>query len=234
MTVLRWLIGVVFLAVAGIWLWLLLERPVRDRVAAYQRPDYCSVTTLCDVAMAPPIELRVAAAALRGDDRDYRRVLAVAGSAGADRLYPYERVIDPQIDPTDQSLLPGASATNRLFLIRARGGDEALVIVRDTFTQRHAQLLRRGTSLARYRVRTDSDASLDRFALLDPATQMGDTFQLRQAPRSEAFTYVVFAPASPEIRAQWLRSRQSSCGGGPLTSVPAEWVRAYEEACARR
>jgi hypothetical protein len=231
MTVLRWLIGGAILALIAIWLWLLAD-PIGDRVADDRRPAHCDNMTLCDVAMPPPGELRRDPRPLARGEPDHALIARALGVRAAGSIHLYDRVVD--FRGIEETSITDRRATSRLYLVRVAAGREALVMVRDTFTQRRALVIRRGTDLARFRVVTDAATSLNRFALLDPASNMGDTFQLRHTPGSEAFDYGVFAPDSPEIRAQWLESRQSSCGGGPLTAVPEEWRRAYEEECARR
>ena len=234
MTVLRWLAGGTALALAGIGLWLLLERPARDGVAAHRRPDHCDMVTLCDVAMPPPVELRRDRRPLARGEPDVTLIARALEARPAGPVHLYNRVTGTGADRGTETSVIDRRESSRLYLVHTAAGREALAIVRDTPTQRHAWVARRGPGLARYRVVTDTVASLDRFALLDPATNMGDTFQLRQTPAGEAFAYVMFVLDSPEIRAQWLGSRQSSCGGGPLRAVPAEWERAFQEMCARR
>ena len=219
------------LALIGIWSWLLFP-PARDGAARAARAGMCGIDQYCAHAAQPPIELRLGDSALPRDHRDYPLVLDALGTPGTDRIYPYDRIVGA-MPGTQQREFLGGSATNRLYLAKLGSGTEALVIVRDTFTQRHARLLRRGVNLTAYRVWTDAEPSLRRFSLLDPATRRGDTFELRQAPRSEAFTYVSFAPDSPEIHGQWLSGKRSTCGYGPLTAVPPDWQREYSRICRR-
>lgn len=219
-----------FLALLGLWAWIMFSPAMRDATARAVRPEFCELAELCDHAAPPPVELRLGATPLAPGHRDHPLVReAVAAAAG--RIYPYERIFGLTTQATGQQGMIGENATNRLYLIQLRSGGEALVVVRDTFTQRHARLLWRGANLAAWRVRTDADLTLGRFALVDPATGAGDTFALRQTSGSEAFTYDVFAPNSAEIHQQWLRSRQSTCGRGPLTAAPPEWERDFQRIC---
>ena len=137
-------------------------------------------------------------------------------------LYPYDRVLGALPG------MPNQPAANRLYLVRLRAGGEALC-----HRPRHVHAAAcfahpAWRELAAYRLGTDPDLSLRRFALLDPATGAGDTFELRQTPRSEAFTYVTFGPNFPRFARNGSANRRSTCGGyGPLTAVPREWPRDY-------
>lgn len=220
-------------ALLGIWAWLWFAPKLRDTAAQATRPAYCDMVQLCDHAAPPPVELRPASVALSRGHRDFPLIAGLVGSEGTDHIYPYDRVFGIEPSQSGQQATVGGDAVNRLYLLRLLAGGEALVIVRDTFTQRHALLLRRGPAIAAQRLRTDPGGSFDRFALIDPRTGRGDTFQLDQRSRSEAFSYRVLAADSPAIHQQWLGARQSTCGHGPLTAVPPEWDREYTRTCRR-
>jgi hypothetical protein len=188
------------------------------------RPDYCDSLELCIASAQPPIDLRPAEAALRPSHRDYALVQAAIASPGGGTIHLYERT-DGGEPPNERRGL------GRLYLVRLRQGGEALVIVRSVAERWHALLIRRGAGLSGYRLRTDANLSLWRFALLDPATGVGDTFELRQLWDNEMFSYATLAPGSPEIRTEYLWTRGSSCRVGPLTATPPEWAEEYRRSC---
>jgi hypothetical protein len=211
-TRIKWLAGGFAFAFAVFFVWLLL---VDNRAAAlrHTRPPICEPNEFCDVPRPAPVDLHPAP--LARDDPDRRLIAQVAGG-GAIEAYS-----------VPGSLQAARPSGNRLFLVQG----SALYIVRRLSEGGRAFLIRRGAGLARLIVRTDPELFLDRFALLDPASGRGDTYILRQARGSSSFTYRVLAPDSREIGEEWLASRRSSCGGGPLTAVPEQWVRAYEAVC---
>ena len=205
---LKWLLCGFAFIFAAFLLWLVVaESRTAGRRAS--RPAMCEMATLCDVAAPPPVDLH--RLALAPDDRDRRLVARAAGNGPIEAYAPEA----PRAAP------------NRLFLV----GGTALVIVRGAPGLRRAFLIRRGAGLAALTVRTDADLALARFALLDRASGSGETLVLEPVPRDGRLGFRVLAPDSPEIREEWLAARRSSCGGGPLTAVPAQWLRDYDAAC---
>lgn len=214
------------LALLALWAWGRREPAGNSNsVAPVAKPEMCRIGSFCATQAPPPVELRPGEAALGPGHRDHSIVQAAIGETGRGTIYPYEPTRRAAPDPVREV------ESGRLYLARLRAGGEALVIVRDVAAQRRALLIRRGTSFAGYRLSTDFDLSLRRFALLDPATGVGDTFELRQAGREDMFSYVALAPDSPEIRAQWFESKRSTCGDGPLTAPRPEWEQEYRRVC---
>lgn len=188
------------------------------------RPDYCDAVRDCIAAASPPVDLRPAEAALRPGHRDFALVQAAIASPGGGTIHLYERTDGGEPPPVRRGF-------GRLYLVRLHQGGEALVIVRSVAAQWRALLIRRGVGLSAYRLRTDFNVTLRRFALLDPATGIGDTFELRQPWDNEMFSYTTLAPDSPEIRREWLWSRGTDCVTGPLTATPPEWAEEYRRLC---
>ena len=199
--------------------------------AAGRRASLCRIGTFCDVPQPPPITYAIPAAAAAADGAiksylrndlpeadDVTRVGPSTDAGWTDRFGKRHRPIRIYFVPERQRPTHGS-----IWVIYDH-------VMGDT---PHRQVLIRDIDRTRTDVRVDGKTGDTAFvpyriAIIDRTTEIGPTF-VSGYPQKP---YERQEYDSPRTRAEWESSVTSSCGGGPLSAVPAPWIEERNRECA--
>jgi hypothetical protein len=203
----------------------------QQQSAAGHRASLCTIGTLCDVPQPPPITYEIPAEAVAADGalKSYLR----QDLPGADDVTR----VGPSTDAGWTDRFGKRHQPIRIYFVpeRQRPIHGSIWVIYDHVmgaTPRR-QVLMRDVDRTKNNIRVDGkdgDTTFVpyRIAIIDRTTEIGPTF-VSSYPQKP---YERQEYDSLRARAEWESSVTSSCGGGPLSAVPASWVEERNGECA--
>ena len=179
-----------------------------------ERSKLCTIGTLCDVPLPPPIELAIEREPSSRQEALRRRL----NLEGNDVVFQVSPATEPSKSAELMFKLVFVSSQRRPNLgtvwILPKGRKEK---------EQAAQALIAGVDTLHTTFVTDGS----RLAVLDSVTRVGPTFVFDY----RSYTYVRQEYSSQDMRKDWERAVRSSCGGGPLAVIPTAWKEEYVRLC---